>query len=136
MKEFEHIETLENAVKWDYFRRVLNWSKDKTAYEMHENERQLIEWTNKRAAVITKLIKSDVGRVKAIRKQLEKDYPLPEAESRKEVNLGIKQVVKKYNEGNSLSQLAKIFKCDRADFKRWWNDNLPVINQEFRKDRR
>jgi len=63
---------------------------------------------------------------------------LPEAEFRKKQKiekLNIIQVVKKHKEGNSLAQLAKIFKCNPKDFKRWWNDNLHVINQEFRKVR-
>jgi len=133
--DLDHIETLENTVKWDYFKRVLNWPTSKVAYEMNVNERRLIEWVNARATVITKLLKSDAGRAKAIREELEKEYPLLKAEAEKKLSLNIIQVVKKYKEGNALPQLAKIFKCNTKDFRRWWNDNLPVINQEYRKER-
>jgi len=131
--ELSHIETLENAVKWDYLKRVLNWPTDKIAYEMYLNERRLREWVNKRATVITNLMKSNTGMVKKIREQLVKDLPAEKAGSKKQLNLNIIQVVKKYKEGKSLAQLAKIFKCERSDFMRWWTDNLGIINQEYRK---
>lgn len=135
MKEFEHIETLENAVKWDYFRRVLNWDIDKIAYEMHLNKRRLKEWIGKRASIITKMIKSDQGRVEAIRNRLEKEYPLPKEEEKKRLKLDHTQVAKKYNEGYSLPELAKIFKCDQNVFRHWWNEDLSKINQELKKER-
>jgi len=135
MKGFDQMESFENAVMWDYFKRVLNWPIDKIAYEMNVNERRLLEWINGRASVITGLLKSDKGKVETIREGLEKKYPLPEKEKRKGLKLDIMQVVKKYKEGNPIPELAKIFKCDLNDFRQWWNDNLPVINQEFRKER-
>jgi len=134
-KELSHIETLENAVKWDYFKQALNWSTEKVAYEMYLNEKRLREWVNKRATVITNLIEANPGMVKTIRKRLEKEIPVLEEKPEKRLNLDIRKVVKKHKEGNSLTQLAKIFKCDRDDFRRWWSDNLGIINQEFRKER-
>jgi len=133
--ELSHIETLENAVKWDYFKQALNWSTEKIAYEMYLNERRLREWVNKRATIITELIKANPGAVKTIRKRLEKEVPISEEKPEKRLNLDIRKVVKKHKEGNSLTQLAKIFKCDGDDFRRWWSDNLSIINQEFRKER-
>ena len=133
--ELSHIETLENAVRWDYLKRVLNWPVGKIAYEMYLNEKRLIEWTNKRAAVMTRMLKSNPGVVKKIRDKIKKEIPIEEVKPEKILNLNIIQVVKKYKEGNSPLQLAKIFKCKQGDFFRWWSDNLRIINQEYRKER-
>lgn len=137
MKEFDHIENLENAVKWNFFKNTLGWDdNDKIAYEMFQHLRRLTEWTNKRAAVITKLIKSNPGKVKEIRERLEKEYPLPKAESRKILKLDVIKVVKIFKEEKlSLQDLAKKLKCDFNEFRLWWIDNLPVINQEYKKER-
>jgi len=131
--ELSHIETLENAVRWDYLKCVLNWPMDKVAYEMYVNERRLREWVNNRASVITRMIKSNPGVVKSVRKKLEKEFPAEEVKQSKTLSLNIIQVVKKHKEGKTPLQLAEIFKCDRSDFMRWWSDNLGIINQEFRK---
>lgn len=134
------LESLENAVKWDYFKSILGWPTEQIAYEMNWNTRRLLEWTNKRAAIITELLKSDVGKVKAIRKKLEKEYPIPKEKSRKELKLETIQVAKKYKElkevgaGNLLQELAKLFKCDFNEFRLWWNRNLPVINEQVRRN--
>ena len=135
MKKYDHIETLENAVTWDYLKRVLNWPTAKIAYEMYLNEKRLLEWVNKRATIITKLIESQTGRVKAIRAGLTKQYPLPKDMPRKRLDLNIIKIVKEYKKGKSFDQMAKPFKCSPGDFRRWWSDNLAIINQEFRKER-
>ena len=134
-KESNGIETLENAVTWDYLKRVMNWPTGKIAYEMYLNEKRLLEWVNKRPTIITKLIKSQTGRVKAIRAKLSKKYPLPKDVPAKRLNLNIIQIVKEYKGGKPLNQLAKKFKCDPIDFRRWWSDNLQIINQEYRRER-
>ena len=134
MKEFDQIESLENAVIWDYLRGVLNWPSEQIAYEMNWNERRLLEWVNQRATVITKLLKSDKGRVESIIKRLEKEYPLPMVEKKKDLKLSTRQVAKKYKEGLSIVELAVIFKCSLNDFRVWWNENLFEINQLFKKD--
>jgi len=134
-KESNGIETLENAVTWDYLKRVMNWPTGKIAYEMYLNEKRLLEWVNKRPTIITKLIKSQTGRVKAIRAELKKKYPLPKDTPRKRLDLNIIKIVKEYKNNKSFNQLAKKFKCDPSDFRRWWSDNLQIINQEYRKER-
>jgi len=134
MKEFDQIESLENAVIWDYLRGVLNWPSEQIAYEMNWNERRLLEWVNQRATVITKLLKSDKGRVESIIKRLEKEYPLPIVEKKKDLKLSTRQVAKKYKEGFSIVELAVMFKCSLNDFRVWWNENLFEINQLFKKD--
>lgn len=140
MKEYDHIESIENAVKWDYFRRVLGWELDKIAYEMCQHPRRLVEWTNRRAATITQLLKSDKGKVEKIRKELERQYPPPVVETKKERKrkekidkLNIKSVVKEFNKGRSIADLARIFKVDFNDFRLWWNKNLAVINQQVKQ---
>jgi len=134
-KELNSIESLENAVKWDYFKRVLNWPIDKIAYEMRLNERRLLEWVNARSAIITKLVGSETGKVKAIRAELGKKYPLPKDTPKKRLDLNIIKIVTEHKEGKSLNQIAKKFKCNPVDFRRWWSDNLGLINQEFRRER-
>ena len=135
MKGLNNIETLENAVTWDYLKRELNWPTDKIAYEMYLNEKRLLEWVNKRPTIITKLIKSQTGRVKAIRAKLSKRYPLPKDVPVKRLDLNIIQIVKEYKNDKSFDRLAKKFKCDPIDFRRWWSDNLQIINQEYRRER-
>lgn len=134
LKDFSYIESLENAVKWDYFKGTLGWDEDKIAYEMNVHPRRLIEWVNQRMSVVVGLLKSDPEKVKAIKKKLEEQYPTPEQEeSKKKLKLNIKQVVKKFKEGKSLKELATIFKVEFNEFRLWWNDNLQVINQEYKK---
>ena len=134
-KELNGIETLENAVTWDYLKRELSWPTDKIAYEMYLNERRLLEWINKRSTIITKLMKSEPGRIKAIRAELKKEYPLPKNTPRKRLDLNIIKIAKEHKNNKSFNQLAKKFKCDPIDFRRWWSDNLQIINQEYRKER-
>ena len=134
MKEFDYIETLENAVAWHYFKGTLGWDDDKIAYEMCLHPRRLKEWVNGRASVITKLMKADPGKTESIRMRLEEKYPLPEIEGRKRIKLEINAVVKVYKEGKeTLQELAKHFKVDLNDFRLWWNDNLQVINSLVRR---
>lgn len=140
MKEFDHIESLENAVKWDYFKGVLGWDLDRIAYEMNCHPRRLTEWINRRAATVTQLLKSDKARVDKLRKELEKRYPIPAVETKQErqkrekiEKLEIVTVVKEFIKGRSIADLARIFKVDFNDFRIWWNRNLPVINQQVRQ---
>jgi len=136
-KEFDHIENLENAVRWDYFKRILNWPIEKIAYEMYQNDKRLLEWANKRASTITALIKAEPERVKKIRKGLEKEYVPTAGETKEEAikrekieKLNIQKVVREFIKGKSLADLARIFKVDFNDFRLWWNQNISVINQQ------
>jgi len=140
MTDFRQIETIENAVKWDYFKGVLNWSLDKIAYEMDRHPRRLTEWVNTRAAMITTLLKADKGRVKAIRKKLEKQYPPPlketkkrQAERKRIESLNPVMVARAYVKDRNLNNLAKKYKIDNGEFKIWWSQNLSEINQHIRK---
>jgi len=133
--DFSHIETLENAVKWHYFRNDLGWPIDKTAYEMNVNERRLVEWVNARASVITGLLKSDQGKAEAIREKLKEAYSLPEEEKQKQLKLNVIQVAREYKKGGlSLQDMAKKFKCDSNKFRVWWNENLSIINAQMKRE--
>ena len=134
--DFSHIETLENAVKWHYFRNDLSWPIDKTAYEMNVNERRLIEWVNARASVITGLLKSDPGKVDAIREKLKEQHAPPQLEESPEVlKLDPVKVGREYMKGElSLYDLAVKFKCDYNKFRVWWNRNLSVINAQMKRE--
>ena len=140
MKDFSTIETLENAVKWHYFKSVLAWPIEKIAYEMNMHPGRLSEWVNIRAAEITALIKANKGRVEAIREKLEKDYPPPPRETKKErmqrqriEKLDVKAVARDFIKDESPNSLAEKYKIEPSQFRQWWSRNIGVINQEVGK---
>lgn len=140
MKDFSKIETLENAVKWDYFRRVLAWPIEKIAYEMNVHTDRLKEWTNIRASAITAFLKTEKGRIEAIRDGLEKEYPPPLPETKEArvqrqriEKLNVKAVAKDYMKDPAPNKLAEKYKIDPTQFRSWWGRNIGVINQEVNK---
>lgn len=140
MKDFSMIETLENAVMWDYFKRVLAWPLEKIAYEMNVHPQRLSEWVSIRGSKITELLKADKGRIEAIREELEKEHPPPPKETKKErvmreriEGLNVVTVAKDYVKDPNLANLAKKYKLAPDQFKSWWGRNIGEINVQVRK---
>ena len=130
---FEKMETLENCIKIDYLQGQLGWSAEQVSYELNFNLRRMTEWRNARTAAITRLLKSDPIATENIKKQLLKDYPLPQPEKTKKLKLDADRVVKCLIEGKTLPEIAKSFRCDFNNFRIWHNENLRLINEKVRQ---
>lgn len=142
MEDFSKIETLENAVKWHYFKSVLVWPLEKIAYEMDHHPKRLAEWTNIRASAITALLKAEPKKAEKIREKLEKIYPPPPNETKKErifrekvEKLDPTRVAEDYVKDPSLENLIKKYKVRPSDFRQWWSRNIGVIDQKVRQIR-
>ena len=131
-KDYKQIESLENWVAWTWLTSVRGWGPSKTAYELHLNERRLIEWVNARSGVMNKLMKAHPKKVEAILKDLKKRFPEKVKAESKLPNIQLKRVLGLLAEGLTIPEMAEKFKCKPDDFRAWYNANLHLINSQIR----
>ena len=131
-KDYNQIESLENWVAWTWLTGVRAWSLAKTAYELHLNERRLIEWVNARSATMNKLMKAHPKKVETILKDLKKRFPKEVKKESKLPNIQLKRVLGLLAEGLSIPEMAAELKVKPDDFRTWYNANLQLINSQIK----
>lgn len=130
---FSDIESLKNWVCWYYFKTELGWTNEKIAYEMNVNERRLIEWVNKRGAVMNDLQTKRSIEADKIIENLEKKYPIETPKETKVPKIDFDKVEKLFNKGLSLQEIAKKIKCPFSKFKLWWQKNVHQIESRMKE---
>jgi len=134
-KDFSSIESLDNWVKWQFFRGELKWSSQETAYEMDVNERRLLEWVDHRKAAMQKVAKSQIKKVEKLKESLRQKY-VTKDEAKREVEFDIKKAVKYLDDGLSIKEIADKFNIKYADFILAWNKKIQLLNNEWRRQNR
>lgn len=133
-EEFKKIESLENFLTYNFMRGELGWPNKRIAYEMDVNEDRLIEWINARRGAMEKISKGSPGSVRGLNTELRRKYITNAVKEKKKKEIDLKKVVTLFQAGNGIREIANALKVDKNDFREWWNNNLPVINQQIRKD--
>jgi hypothetical protein len=129
----DRYDSLENWAIWSYLRGTLEWPVNRIAYELDLNEQRLLEWVNENSTKMSDLARANPEKVAKMRADIEKRYP-PEPEDEPKVpKITIRKAVELLTNGKTLNEIAKIAKCPEPDFKTWWNQNLALINIEYRK---
>jgi len=129
--DFTDIESLENWVTWTYLRGTLDWDPKKIASVIGTTEEHLLQWTGLRATQMNKMVRTAPGKVEEILEKLREKFAPPEEAERKPIEPNFNKVITLYREGNSPDEIAKKLGINTAEFRMWWQRNLPVINRKL-----
>lgn len=135
MSKYSKIESLENWVAWMYLRGTLKWPAKQIAYELEVNEQRLIEWVNARTTAMNNQAKAQTGKVAEIEAQLKKRFA--EKDTDEDIpTYDVKRVVKMLIDGFNLPEIAEKLKADRSQFLYWYNANLQLIHNAWKRAKR
>ena len=127
---------LRDYLTFDYLSRR-GMSNADIAYELHVNERRLIEWISRHSAAMTRLMTVHQIAVDKMRAEIEEEYAVkddtPQGWNPVLTMALMQKVAQMMMEKKPFADIAKACGCNEGEFRAWWDRNKALINEKYFK---